>query len=117
MWCCGRWCISILGAVRSLLPPECPYILVIQLFPSHRGWIPACYCYIRNSSYLLDICLRPNFVADGSGYTLDAQIAVDFQYTSKFSVTPTEKEANGVEHSIFLYLLSVELLVKIIILF
>jgi hypothetical protein len=40
-----------------------PYVLVIQLFPSQSGWIPAgCGCSL-NSSYLLDVFPRLVFVA------------------------------------------------------
>jgi hypothetical protein len=40
-----------------------PYVLVIQLFSSQTGWVPADCSYSCNSSYLLDICPRLDFMA------------------------------------------------------
>jgi hypothetical protein len=34
MWGCGQWCLSILGAVRSLLPPKWAPYLDVLLFPT-----------------------------------------------------------------------------------
>jgi hypothetical protein len=42
-----------------------PYVLVLQSFCSQSGWIPAGCGYSHNSLYLLDVCLRLDFVAVG----------------------------------------------------
>jgi hypothetical protein len=39
-----------------------PYVLVVQLFRSQSGWIPAGCGYSSNSLYLLDVCPCLDFV-------------------------------------------------------
>jgi hypothetical protein len=42
-----------------------PYALIVQ-FPSQNSWIPAACGYSHNSSYLLDVCPRLDFVTAGT---------------------------------------------------
>jgi hypothetical protein len=47
-----------------------PYVLVVPLFRSQSGLIPAGYGCGRSSSYLLDVCLRLDFVAVGTLFSV-----------------------------------------------
>jgi hypothetical protein len=60
------WCLSILGVVRSLLPPGWALCLG-HLVPFLSSWVSASCDYSRNSSYLLDTPCSSTFDSD---YTL-----------------------------------------------